>query len=137
MGLDPTDDDYTAGVPCPTCHDVSFGGVTPKFVFAHFSGVTRCPFGLGQNPNGTWKLTQVDGFPCLWLGVVAGWLCFYGLLVGSSVTLLSQVSANEAFFGDDDDCHSFFTNQLDCDDIEVDWSGGQCTITWGPDSPCP
>lgn len=90
MGQRLEDDTIITGEPCSGCEEVLWGiGKTPKFVYARFSQLERCPgidwtlYPVPPN-NRVFKLEQREDHPCWWryrldLGWEINWQICYDL----------------------------------------------------------
>jgi len=140
MGLDPTDPDYEAGVICALCVDVIFNGVTPKYVWANISGVLDCATSLLSAVNGTYKLTQDPVAKCYFLGSYDPFQYILNLGPFGYFEVREILNPGNFWFQEKfkPDCSTSFANQLVCGSPPFGFTfQGVCTITWGPENPCP
>lgn len=140
MGLDPVDPDYECGGGCLNCWPIPFDGCAPKYVWANISGMAACPGWLGFVPNGTYKLTKKPVGPCVWNATYNQFL-FQWNCTGPSAFSISQVVPpfRDLFLANNvAKCITEFDNEGNCGAPPFTvTSGGHCTITWGPEDPCP
>lgn len=118
-------------------------GETPKYVYARFILMEHCilppPFGHPIPPNDrTFKLPQVDGFPCTWRVNAQAWEVTFNIIGGPTRTTL--ILANTADFS------TYFYEQVvafqhegivfhNTIDICQAWYGaknGLGVVTWSP-----
>lgn len=131
MGLDPEFDEYEEGDECPSCVDILFDGVTPKYVEADISGIIKCPMVIPDPPNGTVLLTQT--VPCTWKTVVG--INFYEWILGPASSMFTIYSAPtfvwfvhiRALL-----CCDAFVNSNVCGVGGAMGDSGYATIWWGP-----
>ncbi len=142
MGQRLADDIIEAGAACTACENALWGiGKTPKNVYAHFSGMERCPgvdwdvHALPPN-NHTFKLEQIDGFPCRWryrgtMNWGVNWRINIPIIGNSSITL-GHIGFTVYFQCIPDPpnlCEATFANQNVCGGLILA-SGGFCWIEW-------
>jgi len=80
---------------------------TPKYVYARFSGLVKCPdnpptfFSTPPNDR-VFKLTQLEGQPCKWRYTSSTWVVDYQLTAGPLTTHLFLTNADDlsAYFLD-------------------------------------
>lgn len=131
MGLDPEFPDYEEGDACPVCVDILFNGVTPKYVEIDVSGITKCPIAIGDPPNGTFLLTQVQ--PCIWRASVFPDNFEWNLQVARSFFKIFQTPF-EIWFSSDwaVECYDAFVNQNICGVGPAYGANGYVLVWWGP-----
>lgn len=113
-------------------------GETPIYVYVTFHGINRCWPASKDPPNGkTFKLTQVDGYPCQWQHVGSSWrVTFEADLIGphkSRILLLEVPTGISHFASVSDPCpeelHIFHNDQKACI-LMYGGAGGLATIHW-------
>lgn len=93
MGQRMPDEPHEYGDDCLAGFDA---GKTPKYLYARFSLLIKCPAGDYQPPNDRlFKLTQVIGQPCRWFGLSNDWMIDF--VIGSE-----PVGTNIELHNDDD-----------------------------------
>ncbi len=134
MGEDPGRNVYLPGDDCLLCSIPFFNSVTPKYVLATFSGITRCPIYGGPLPNGAFLLTQAEFIPCFWT-VNTGQFRIEWLLAGNAELIaIGDPGPSPVFFAgiDGANCKDVFDNQIENCLLGADAFGGTGRVTWGP-----
>jgi len=131
MGLRPDYPDYEPGIDCFVCNDLLFNGVTPKYVEADISGISKCLPELPDPPNGTFLLTQ-QANPCVWLLTAAGMSYVWELRIDRS--LFYVIIAGGQWFNSEvmHTCFDAFVNQNVCGVGAVYGENGYGLCYWGP-----
>lgn len=109
MGIEP---DIEFGNDCGACYPA---GQTPKYLYASFRFIVKCPWAAGFGPpppNQTFQLVQT--LPCSWGAIVAPFQITYRASDG--LPFLSIMQAGMFWFHHIRvvACETFFTNQLVC-----------------------
>jgi len=136
----PEQPDY--GNDCPRCTPPAGilwpSGDTPLYIYVYFADITRCAPASKDPPNGkTFKLTQVDGYPCVWQHDGSQWWVSYqpDLIAPhkSQIILLEKATGISHFSSRSDPCpeelHIFHNDQKTCI-LFYGGAGGLATIHW-------
>lgn len=112
-------------------------GKTPKYVYARFSNIVKCPMGELSPPNDRmFKLTQTDRNPCLWEYYTPPWHATFGykrppdqsfLFLYGPPKLWIYFMAREYIKPDEGTVYNSL-NVL-CE-VEILGIGGIATVTW-------
>ncbi|MBA7582480.1 hypothetical protein ES708_24408 [subsurface metagenome] len=112
-------------------------GTTPKYMFARFSQLVRCPGAVAIPPNDrAFKLTQVPGVDCMWDYDIDPWyisLEFVAFPLATELRILHRPSADMYFFdsvAEYVDEGYVFTNEFGVCGLQVGAVGGTGVVTW-------
>lgn len=131
MGLPPDHPDYEPGEDCLWCHDVLFGGVTPKYVEADVSGIVKCPGVVLEPPQGTFLLTQKVN-PCFWRYEAIGFFIEWWLEQNRSSVLIWEAGFWWFSAGPEHACFDAFVNNNICNGPPAIGEDGYVLLYWGP-----
>lgn len=138
MGQRQNKDEIVYNTNCLACFDE---GETPKYVYARFSNIQKCPGfeceDMPSPPNDrVFKLTQVDGHPCQWNFEDDDWdVTWYAAnppTYGARLIINQKPDWYEYFFGftlPGDECETFFANEAECTEGTCG-VGGWGIVTW-------
>lgn len=131
MGTKPDKDVFEPGEECPTCVDILFGGITPKYVEVDVVDIEKCPGPAIEIPDGTYLLTQSE-FPCIWHGFYDVGVFLWDLRADDSRFHIGI--PDKTFFWSlvEDTCIDAFVNQETCDMPGALGFNGYVTCWWGP-----
>lgn len=118
-------------------------GETPKYVYARFSQIVKCPGdppGLTVTPpnDRVFKLTQDSVNPCLWVFENGPWVVTFRIVAGPVRTWLNIENLDDGWFYFDatpemspEEGFVYHNEQTDCDG---DWGAkdGFGVVTWTP-----
>jgi len=93
--------DYEEGNPCTRCWGPGkpFGDVpTPKYMVLNVSGVFPCPPNEKNPPNGSWLLTQAEGFPCAWNLTTSNYIMGFGFGVDFTECWIRDIPSDKFWF---------------------------------------
>lgn len=114
-------------------------GKTPKYVYARFINLVKCPAAALLPPNDRlFKLTQQPGVPCMWRYVTAPWTITFEFLTFPVATRLFILhpATGDMYFNDTTNMYEdegfVFTNEYAACGLQVGAIGGIAVITWSP-----
>lgn len=110
---------------------------TPKYLYARFSGLTKCPDPMRIPPNDhVFKLTQEEMFPCEWAYKSTSWEVWFQVALAPNFVFfwLIDPETNVVYFeetppGLPDEGHTYL-NDIDTCDAFHGATGGIATVTW-------
>lgn len=132
MGIDPENPDYEPGDECTRCVNVLFNGLTPKYVEADISLIVKCPFAIGDPPNGTVLLTQNPMSSCQWIAGAHPNFITWTLLAGHSIFSAGTIPFFWFFADVAFECIDAFVNTLVCGVGPTYGESGYAACWWGP-----
>lgn len=112
-------------------------GKTPLYLYFYFAGIKKCPAGIHTPPNGkTFKLTQKEGYPCIWEHVGSVWNVYFVTDppgADNSRVVLSDPDGKYYFNSYGPGCPeetTIYTNECDCASPQCHGHEGVAVIHW-------